>query len=319
MACCILAVIFASTFSLIFPLIGPAVVLLVLLTLIAHRFLVGYVYARTHSQTGGLLQMWLLRRFATLTALQPLVLGLILLSRRLWPEGGALTLFSALVVLFSELYCARKLREPGVKRLSPITREALAVFEHTARPNKRRNLDEESTDLVSERSNVAQRMRASYASVLDMMSITLAVAPPGTWRGVVPLRMSTIHVHLLGADQSYTATETIDDLTATERAARTHPDAPPHLPPLSFTDSADQTAGVLYPPELIAPAPTIWLPADSAGVARGEAHDLERYHGLRAVVDVRSREDVERRSSVKRRPTAESTKTRAPRVGESFR
>jgi hypothetical protein len=32
----------------------------------AHRFLVGYVFGRTRSQTGGLLQIWLLRRFATL-------------------------------------------------------------------------------------------------------------------------------------------------------------------------------------------------------------------------------------------------------------
>ena len=91
----------ASTFSLVFPLVAPAAALLLLLTLIgaclmsglllqwrrpnfvilaaAHRFLVGYVYGRTRSQTGGLLQMWLIQRFGTLLAFQPLVLGLILL------------------------------------------------------------------------------------------------------------------------------------------------------------------------------------------------------------------------------------------------
>lgn len=88
------------------------------------------------------------------------------------------------------------------------------------------------------------------------------------------------------------ATETLDDLTATERAARTHPDAPPHLPHLAFTDHADEVSGILYAPELVAPAPTIWLPNDNAGVARGEAHDLEKYHGLRATLEVRTREDV---------------------------
>ena len=34
MACCVLAVTFASTFALIFPLLGPPVVLLVFLTLV---------------------------------------------------------------------------------------------------------------------------------------------------------------------------------------------------------------------------------------------------------------------------------------------
>jgi hypothetical protein len=91
---------------------------------------------------------------------------------------------------------------------------------------------------------------------------------------------------------SFAATETIDDLTATELAARSHPNAPPHLPSLPFTDHTDELAGILYAPELVAPNPTIWLPSDRAGVARGEAYDLQRYHGLRSVVDVRSAADV---------------------------
>jgi len=98
-------------------------------------------------------------------------------------------------------------------------------------------------------------------------------------------------------------TETLDDLTATERAARTHPDAPPHLPPLSFTDHAEDMAGILYAPELIAPPPIIWLPNDSAGVARSEAYDLQKYHDLQVTLDVRTKEDVltaERRSSSSR-------------------
>jgi hypothetical protein len=93
-------------------------------------------------------------------------------------------------------------------------------------------------------------------------------------------------------------TETLDDLTATERAARTHPDAPPHLPPLPFTDHAEEMAGILYAPELIAPPPIIWLPNDSSGVARSEAVDLQKYHDLQVTLDVRTKEDVlPRRSS----------------------
>lgn len=87
-------------------------------------------------------------------------------------------------------------------------------------------------------------------------------------------------------------TESLDDLTATERAARTHPDALPHLPPLAFTDHAEDMAGILYAPELIAPPPIIWLPNDAAGVAQSEAVDLQKYHDLQVTLDVRKKEDV---------------------------
>ena len=89
-----------------------------------------------------------------------------------------------------------------------------------------------------------------------------------------------------------TETDALDDLVSTEKAARTHPDAPPHLPPLAFTDHADEMSGILYAPELIAPAPVIWLPNDPAGIARSEAYDLQRYHNLVTTLDVRSTNDV---------------------------
>ena len=79
---------------------------------------------------------------------------------------------------------------------------------------------------------------------------------------------------------------------ATERAARTHPDAPPHLPALAFADHAEEMAGILYAPELLAPPPTIWLPNDAGGIGRSEAYDLQRYHSLQVTVDVRSMNDV---------------------------
>jgi calcium permeable stress-gated cation channel len=61
-------------------------------------------------------------------------------------------------------------------------------------------------------------------------------------------------------------------------------------------------AGILYAPELIAPPPIIWLPNDSAGVARSEAYDLQKYHDLQVTLDVRTKEDVltERRSTSSR-------------------
>ncbi|KAF8347052.1 hypothetical protein F5887DRAFT_1178097 [Amanita rubescens] len=264
---CIFASVIGSTFWLIFPLIGPVVMALLFLTLIAHRYLVGYVYARTHSQTGGLLQLWLVKRLGTILSLQPILLGLIFLSRKLWIEGSILLAIAISVALFIEIYAHQKTRRRPRSSLSAITQDSLNRFEGTATDVLNRTyLDGQET--TGDTSGRGTRMRESMASVLDMMSITLAVSP-AQFQGAVPLR-----------------TETIDDLTATERAARTHPDAPPHLPPLLFTGHVDDMAGVLYAPELIAPPPMIWLPNDSAGVARSEAADLRKYHDLHATIDV---------------------------------
>lgn len=92
-------------------------------------------------------------------------------------------------------------------------------------------------------------------------------------------------------------TETLDDLTATERAARTNPEAPPRLPLLPFADHAEEMAGMLYAPELLAPPPVIWLPNDAGGIGRSEAFDLQRYHNLPVTLDVRSRDDTLNRRS----------------------
>ncbi|KAF9074954.1 hypothetical protein BDP27DRAFT_1213632 [Rhodocollybia butyracea] len=271
---CILAIVFASTFSLIFPLIGPAVVVFLFLTLIAHRFLIGYVYARTLSQTGGLLQIWLLRRFATLIAFQPIFLGLIFFTRKFWIEGGVLVGTGGAVIISVEVFATWRLRTPGRSSLSPITKDSLDTFWNTARASRRTIVDETSTSAGT--GVPGGRVRGSMASVLEMMSLTLAVMPSSTsMRSPVPLQ-----------------TETLDDLTATERAARTNPDAPPRLPPLPFTDHAEEMAGILYAPELIAPPPIIWLPNDSSGVARSEAVDLQKYHDLVVTLDVRTKDEA---------------------------
>ena len=123
-----------------------------------------------------------------MTALQPLLLGLILLTRRLWEEGAVLCSSALLVVAFVELFCMHKLRQPGLKSLSPITRNSLDTFARVARPGRARGADDESTDLVSESLGTAHRTRGSFASVLEMMSATLAITPNGAWKGAVPLR-----------------------------------------------------------------------------------------------------------------------------------
>lgn len=202
-----LAIVFASMFSVIFPLIGPPVVLLLFLALVgmwqfkltvdqspdhlsAHRYLVGYVYGRVHAgQTGGLTQMWLIRRFGTLLCLQPLLLGLILLAYRFWTLGGVLVGCGVLIVLIVELFTWWRSRLPGIKTLRPENRAALKTFRLAARssPNafQQSNNGEEGREGSA---RVRTRSRGSLASILDMMSFTLAVAPTsGRRKRPVPL------------------------------------------------------------------------------------------------------------------------------------
>ncbi|KAG8689807.1 hypothetical protein FRC11_000472, partial [Ceratobasidium sp. 423] len=286
--CCVLAVIFASTFSLIFPLIGPPIVLLALLSLIAHRYLVGYVWSQTDTpSTGGVLQLWILRRFATLLALQPILLGLILLSRRLWALAGVLFGAALVIILIVEGYCGYKSRNPPERKFSPVVRDSLATFRRSvqgSRSKRRLTMDEDGTSLVSSPMERGGVPRGSIASVLDMMSITLNVMPsPNRPKDAVPIE-----------------TEDIDDLVSTERAAHTYPGAAPTIP---STDHAIETAGLLYPPELLAPPPMVWLPNDRSGIARSEAYDLGRYHDLETVLDPGEEGSSIGRRSNERTPT----------------
>ena len=159
----------------------------------AHRFLIGYVYGRTHSSTGGLLQIWLVRRLGTLLGFQPLILGLVLLSRELWIEGAILCGFAAFTFILVESYATWRTRQPGRSSLSPVTQDALETFTRTARPGSGSDAEEESLSLVSSARHT--RTRGSFASILDMMSLTLAVTPsPSETRGPVPLREYTHRV-----------------------------------------------------------------------------------------------------------------------------
>lgn len=145
------------------------------------------MYGRTRSQTGGLLQIWLLKRLASLIALQPILLGLILLTRRIWPEGSALIVVGVVIIIFVKVYTRIKERQPGRGALSPVALHALESFRKAAQPDRPTVLDEESTSLVS--SGRGTRTRGSFASVLEMMTTTLAVVPTHYQQhGPVPIR-----------------------------------------------------------------------------------------------------------------------------------
>lgn len=78
--------------------------------------------------------------------------------------------------------------------------------------------------------------------------------------------------------------ESINDLVSTARAAAAiaSPDSAPRLNP---TDPEDEMTDLLYPPELLAPPPLIWLHNDSAGIAQSRAYDLKRGHQLDVFLD----------------------------------
>lgn len=204
MGCCVLAVVLASTFSLIFPPIGPAVAVLLLLTIIgrlsryhrflknshsfpAHRFNIGYVYGRTDATTGGLMQLWLLRRFTTIVTFQPILLGLIFMTRHIFIEGGILVGVGAVTIVATETYTSWKMSVPGMASLNNVTQAALDIFEETATFGLQQGSDSGRTSVASPIQAPRMRTRGSMASVLEMMSLTLAVMPtPQQARGTVP-------------------------------------------------------------------------------------------------------------------------------------
>lgn len=137
--------------------------------------------------------MWLLKRLAEVVTFQPILLGLILLTRRLFVEGGVLIGVGGACIVLVELYTAWKIRLPGRKSLNAVTLNALQTFEERAHQGDVGAPDSEGASLVSP----PRIRRGSMASVLDMMSMTLAVMPtPEQIRGAVPLGACLIFFNL---------------------------------------------------------------------------------------------------------------------------
>ncbi len=133
------------------------------------------------------MQIWLLKRLGTLLSFQPILLGLIFLDRRIWIEGGILAGTGVVIILFVEIYTTMRLRLPGRRSLSPITRDSL---DHFASAADRYRVDE-SEGTTNDSITRGPLVRGSMASVLEMMSLTLAVEPSApTYRGPIPLRKS---------------------------------------------------------------------------------------------------------------------------------
>jgi calcium permeable stress-gated cation channel len=117
--------------------------------------------------------------------LQPLLLGLIFLSQRLWVLGGILTGLGTFLITAVEVYVVIRSGQPGRNSLPLSARQSLTMFRQFAlcRPEQdedskpqQSNLDEQRSLTSRERLSQA-RSRGSLASVLEMMSITLATMP----------------------------------------------------------------------------------------------------------------------------------------------
>jgi hypothetical protein len=117
-------------------------------------------------------------------------MGLIFLSRRFWIEGSVLIVVGVIVVVTVEAYTHSKTKLPGRSSLNAITQNSLNTFEHSAQQLYGQVGDAESS-VSSGREQL--RARGSMASVLEMMSATLAVTPsPSPQRGPVPLSKSLL-------------------------------------------------------------------------------------------------------------------------------
>lgn len=93
-------------------------------------------------------------------------------------------------------------------------------------------------------------------------------------------------------------TEDIDDLQSAERASYTRPDLKDEI--RTWPDEGLGERGLVYPPELTAEVPIIWLSSGRVGLSGIELNDLASNHGLEAIIDPpkqRSRSESTRKRS----------------------
>ncbi|KAJ9103109.1 hypothetical protein QFC21_002531 [Naganishia friedmannii] len=274
LATCVFAAALVFPMLPIFPLIGlPAVVFLVLL-FVASRYLATFADCSLFGSSGGRLAILLIRSLAVVLLCQPVLLGLILLSRREWAIGGAsLGVALAGLMLFEGLLVWRKGRSTALSRTEHAKFRLFAkrLQSHAVEP-----IDNMSIDRPSELENSGRRRR-SNATIFELMSDLLLPSNQTRSQGHLPLK-----------------TENIDTYLDPYRANLAHPDINQNqheLPPLSLRENENldmakyQAENTMYPPGLIMPAPVIWLPDDKMDVGKQEVEDLRRFHRLSAMLD----------------------------------
>jgi hypothetical protein len=222
------------------------VIILAYLSLIAATWLATHVFCISRGgPSNGKLGLWLVRRLGWAVCLQPAILGLVSLSRRQWIAGGLGLGFALLGLIISETLTFSYGREdPG--------------SEYLERPEVPDDADAEEQD---------RRATTSTNSRLLTAYMPLPTRLPSS--NPLPL-----------------VTDAIDDLVATERAANATPGtaALDVFGADTAPDLWDESRGVIYPPELIASEPLVWLPRDTKGFAKRAVASLGE-DGLQGFVD----------------------------------
>lgn len=252
----------------IFPLLAIPLLLMLYLSFIVVHHQAEYLYAPSTGYEAATLALWTTRRLAWLLAIQPFIFGLILLSRNEWTLGGISIGLSLLTILVAELLTARRHPAPSRKSLSLRTRRVLDdISRSMTRPGPSDAL--ETGGRPSRPNSLASssllRPRQSTSSMLRRLTALL----PGLSRlpHDCPLPLQT---------------HTIDDLQSTEQASYTRPDLADEK---RTWPQALGRRGLLYPPEMTAEVPIIWLPRGRVGLSGIELNDLASNHGLEAIID----------------------------------
>lgn len=259
--------------GLILPSQAVPVLILIVLILIPLRH--NAIYGSLRSQdTNGAYSATLLHTAAALLVLQPTLLALVFLSRRLWGFAAACFVFAILLIILFALYRRRQRKRAG--EVSKETRESLAAFERGACDGS--FADEDEARSVSRSSLIGRRSMASilgesqreeescngadaFALLAELMN-TISTTPNHP-RPPLPLE-----------------TEVVDPYVSAMRAARMHAGARPNLPPLSFDAATLKSDETMYPPSLVSQHPWIILPDDP--LSREEMREMEEFWGIQA-------------------------------------
>jgi hypothetical protein len=276
----LIAVFYAFSLIFLFPLLAIPIFLLLFLSMVANRHMVDYAFVeRSGGYSGATIALWTIRRFGWVLCVQPFLFGLILLGRREWGLGGASIGVSVIIVVLSEFLTARRYPSPRRSHLSDSARKAL---------------DKAKKDLM---------VKVTDPAVGDGAAATNGSEAP---RSVHRISDSSMLARLTALLPGYTSrlpmdcplplpTDDIDDMFQTEKASHTKPEFASHrneedtddAPPVFFYDQTEATKGLIYPPELLATSPVVWLPSDEGkGVMEKEALRLSGQYGLFVITDL---------------------------------
>ncbi|WAQ87107.1 hypothetical protein PtA15_8A8 [Puccinia triticina] len=245
-------------FSSIAPLtIIPSVVFFGYLSLVQQRN-VRYVYKRD-SQSGGKTELQMIFMLSILLGFHSMFLAVILASRQRWVLAALAGIITFSILTITCLMAYQESSYGGKKDLTAESKRALEVFE--AGPGA---IDYESKAPQGE-PRAAKSPGSKKESLFSIFHLVNS-----------KIRSSEVKLHRPVPLPS----ESVDDLVDTRLALRTYPDAPPHLPFLTWGSSQVYSSDMLYPPVLLQTSPAVWLPKN--GIAAEEAHELKKYWDLDA-------------------------------------